>query len=173
MMDYSLRELESFMAVAEELSFTRAAGRLQMAQPALSRHVRSLEDRLGARLFDRTNRAVALTAAGRQFYTDVRAPLLRLEEASAAVKRTARGEVSRLEVGFVSSLLGAELAGVFRRFRAAVPRVQLRLQDRIPAEQLRSTTLQHRNARSVDVRPGNVLGPPHHRPVVAVHAAAA
>src|SRR5437868_1462780 len=125
MIDYSLRELESFMAVAEELSFTRAAGRLRLAQPALSRHVRSLEDRLGARLFDRTNRAVALTAAGRQFYDDVRAPLLRLQEASAAAKRTAQGETARLEVGFVSSLLGPELAGAFRRFRTAFPRVQL------------------------------------------------
>jgi DNA-binding transcriptional LysR family regulator len=138
MIDYSLRELESFMAVAEELSFTRAAGRLRLAQPALSRHVRTLEVRLGVRLFDRTNRAVALTVAGRQFYADVRAPLLRLQEASAAAKRAARGESARLELGFISSLLGPELANVFRRFRAAHSGVQLRLQDQIPAEQLRA-----------------------------------
>src|SRR6185436_13672750 len=98
MIEYSLRELEAFRAVAEELSFTRAAARLRLAQPALSRHVRSLEDRLGLRLFDRTNRAVALTVAGRQFYGDVLGPLLRLEEAAAAAKRAARGETVRLEV---------------------------------------------------------------------------
>jgi DNA-binding transcriptional LysR family regulator len=138
MIDYSLRELESFLAVAEELSFTRGARRLRLAQPALSRHVRTLEDRLGVRLFDRTNRAVALTGPGRQFYADIHEPLLRLQEASAAAKRAARGEAARLEVGFISSLLGPELADVFRRFRAANPRVQLRLQDRIPAEQLRA-----------------------------------
>src|SRR4051794_32759595 len=138
MIDYSLRELESFLAVAEELSFTRAAARLRLAQPALSRHVRTLEDRLGLRLFDRTNRAVALTVAGRQFYADVRDPLLRLQEASATAKRAARGETTRLEIGFISSLLGPELADVFRRFRGAHPTIQLRLQDRTPVEQLRA-----------------------------------
>lgn len=137
MIDYSLRELESFLAVADELSFTRGAARLRLAQPALSRHVRTLEGRLGVRLFDRTNRAVALTVAGRQFHADVREPLLRLQEASATAKRAARGEVARLEVGFISSLLGPELADLLRRFRNAHPQVQLRLHDRIPAEQVR------------------------------------
>jgi len=138
MIDYSLRELESFLAVARELSFTRAAGRLRLAQPALSRHVRTLEGRLGVRLFDRTNRSVVMTVAGRQFYADIQGPLLRLQEASAAAKRAARGETARLELGFISSLLGPELAEVFRRFRTAHQRVQVRLQDLIPTEQLRA-----------------------------------
>src|SRR5437016_5171989 len=113
MIDFSLRELESFLAVAEELSFTRAAKRLRLAQPPLSRHIRSLEDRLGVRLFERTNRTVALTLAGRAFYAEVREPLLSLERAAASAKRAASGALARLELGFVSSLLGPELADLF------------------------------------------------------------
>ena len=63
-MDYSLRELECFVAVAEELSFTKAARRLHLAQPPLSRHIRVLEEKMGAPLFERSQRGVALTAAG-------------------------------------------------------------------------------------------------------------
>jgi LysR family transcriptional regulator, benzoate and cis,cis-muconate-responsive activator of ben and cat genes len=138
MIEYSLRELESFVAVAEELSFTRAAARLRLAQPPLSRHIRTLEDRLGLRLFDRTNRSVALTAGGRAFYAEVQGPLLALQGAGAAAQRATAGETARLELGFVSALLGPELAEVLRRFRAAHPSVQLTLQDRTPADQLRA-----------------------------------
>jgi DNA-binding transcriptional LysR family regulator len=138
MIEYSLRELEAFVAVAEELSFTRAAARLRLAQPPLSRHIRTLEDRLGLRLFERSNRHVALTVAGRAFYAEVQDPLLRLQRAAATARRAAAGETARLEIGFVSSLLGPELTEVFRRFRATHPEVQLTLQDRIPAEQLRA-----------------------------------
>lgn len=138
MIEYSLRELESFVAVAEELSFTRAAARLRLAQPPLSRHIRTLEERLGVQLFERTNRRVALTAAGRSFYAEVQDPLLRLQRAGAAARRAAAGETAKLEIGFVSSLLGPQLTDVFRRFRTRYPAVQLTLQDRIPAEQLRA-----------------------------------
>src|SRR5688572_23602850 len=138
MIEYSIRELESFVAVAEELSFTRAAARLRLAQPPLSRHIRTLEERLGVRLFERTNRSVSLTAAGRTFYVEVHDPLLKLQRAASAAQRAALGETARLEIGFVSSLLGPDLADVFRRFRAAHPQVQLTLQDRIPADELRA-----------------------------------
>lgn len=138
MTEYSLRELESFVAVAEELSFTRAAARLRLAQPPLSRHIRTLEARLGLRLFERTNRSVALTAAGRSFYTEVKEPLLKLQRAGAAARRAAAGETARLEIGFVSSLLGSELAEVFRGYREKHPAVQLTLHDLIPAEQIRA-----------------------------------
>src|SRR5262245_13006043 len=121
MIEYSIRELEAFVAVAEELSFTRAAARLRLAQPPLSRHIRTLEERLGVRLFDRTNRSVALTEAGRSFYSEVQEPLVRLQRAAAVARRAATGETARLEIGFVSSLLGPELTEVFRRFHAAHP----------------------------------------------------
>jgi LysR family transcriptional regulator, benzoate and cis,cis-muconate-responsive activator of ben and cat genes len=138
MIEYSLRELEAFVAVAEELSFTRAAARLRLAQPPLSRHIRTLEERLGVRLFERNNRSVALTAAGRTFYAEVREPLLRLQRAGAAAQRASAGETARLEIGFVSSLLSPELTELLREFRVAHPGIQLTLQDRIPAEQLQA-----------------------------------
>jgi len=138
MIEFSLRELESFIAVAEELSFTRAAARLRLAQPPLSRHIRTLEERLGVRLFERTNRRVALTAAGRAFYAEVQPPLVRLEHAAGAAQRAAAGATADLAIGFVSSLLGPELTELFRRFHVAQPQVQLALHDRTPSEQLRA-----------------------------------
>lgn len=136
-MDYSLRELECFSAVAEQLSFTRAAARLHLAQPPLSRHIRTLEEKLGARLFDRKARKVSLTAAGNRFQEETRGLLAQLERAGEAARRVAGGELSRLRVGFVSAVLTSELVDIFRSFRAKFPSVQILLHDLPPAEQLR------------------------------------
>jgi DNA-binding transcriptional LysR family regulator len=138
MYDYSLRELECFVAVAEELSFTRAARRIHLAQPPLSRHIRSLEARLGARLFDRSARAVSLTAPGRAFLADIQGALAQLQRAGEGAKRAARGETARLELGFVSAVLGPLLVDVLQGFRREHPGVHLTLHDALPAEQLRS-----------------------------------
>lgn len=143
-MDYSLRELECFTAVAEELSFTRAARRLHLAQPPLSRHIRALEDKLGAALFDRSGRRVALTAAGAIFYEETRTILPQLRRASETTRRFVSGETARLRLGFVSAVLRPELVEVLRAFREQHPSVQLLMQDSPPAEQLaalRSGTL--------------------------------
>lgn len=138
MTDYSLRELECFVAVAEELSFTRAARRLHLSQPPLSRHVQSLEARLGTRLFERSRRAVALTPAGRALLADTKAALAQLQRAAERAKRAARGETARLDVGFVSAVLSPGLISVFQRYRQENPAVQLTLHDRPPTEQLRA-----------------------------------
>lgn len=135
-MDYSLRELECFTAVAEELSFTRAAQKLHLAQPPLSRHVRALEEKLGAPLFTRADRRVALTPAGALFYEETRTVLPQLARAGEATRRFASGETAVLRLGFVSAVLSPELVEVLRRFRARHPRVQLHVQDGSPAEQL-------------------------------------
>lgn len=135
-MDFSLRELECFTAVAEELSFTRAAQRLHLAQPPLSRHVRALEDRLGVVLFDRTGRKVALTPAGAVFYEETRTVMPQLARAGETTRRFASGATARLRLGFVSAVLSPELVEVLRRFRARHPAVQLLMQDLPPAEQL-------------------------------------
>ncbi|HEY9250730.1 MAG TPA: LysR family transcriptional regulator, partial [Rariglobus sp.] len=95
-MNYSLRELECFTAVAEELSFTRAARKLHLAQPPLSRHVRMLEEKLGAPLFTRANRKVALTSAGALFYEETRTVLPQLLHAGEATRRFASGETVSL-----------------------------------------------------------------------------
>ncbi|MEI9897369.1 MAG: LysR substrate-binding domain-containing protein [Chthoniobacter sp.] len=135
-MDFSLRELECFTAVAEELSFTRAAQKLHLAQPPLSRHVRALEDRLGTALFDRSGRKVALTAAGAVFYEETRTILPQLIRAGETTRRFASGQTERLRLGFVSAVLSPELVEVLRSFRQRHPEVQLRMQDLPPAEQL-------------------------------------
>lgn len=135
-MNYSLRELECFTAVAEELSFTRAAKRLALAQPPLSRHIRALEEKMGTRLFERDQHRVGLTPAGVIFLEETRGILPQLQRAGDAVHRAARGEVVRLRLGFVSAVLNPELVGVLQRFRALNPNVQISLQDAAPSEQL-------------------------------------
>lgn len=155
MIDYSLRELECFVAVAEELSFTRAARRLRLSQPPLSRHIQSLEARLGAALFLRTPRAVALTAVGRAFLSDTRGALAQLQRAGDAAKRAASGEHSRLALGFVSAVLNPRLIGIFQRYRAGHPTVQLTLQDSPPAEQLRAIQEGRLDGGFVGSTPGN------------------
>jgi len=135
-MDYSLRELECFVAVAETLSFTRAARRIHLSQPPLSRHIRTLEEKIGARLFDRDRRMVTLTPAGALFYEETRDLLPRLVRAAESARRAGRGERARLRIGFVSAVLSAELVDCFRRFRAAHPGTQIMLHDCPPAEQL-------------------------------------
>ncbi len=136
-MEYSLRELECFTAVAEELSFTRAARRLHLSQPPLSRHIRALEEKIGAQLFIREPRAVALTPAGRLFHEESRGILAQLARAGEAARRSAHGESDRLRLGMVSAVLSGEIAGLLRQFREAHPSVQIALHDLPPAEQLR------------------------------------
>lgn len=138
MIDYSLRELECFVAVAEELSFTRAAQRLNLSQPPLSRHIQSLEARLGVPLFSRSPRAVALTTSGQAFLAETKAAMTQLRGAAERAKRAARGETERLDLGFVSAVLNPDLIGIFQRFRAEHAGVQLTLHDVPPAEQLRA-----------------------------------
>lgn len=135
-MDYSLRELECFTAVAEELSFTRAAQKLNLAQPPLSRHVRVLEEKLGAALFQRGPRRVALTPAGAVFYEETRTVLPQLRRAGEATRRFAAGETETLRLGFVSAVLSPELVETLQRFRMKYPHVQLVVQDGSPAELL-------------------------------------
>ncbi len=135
-MEYTLRELECFTAVAEELSFTRAARRLHLAQPPLSRHIQTLEAKIGTALFERSRRAVALTPAGNVFFEESRGLLAQLARAGEAARRSGHGEVERLRLGFVSAVLSPDLVECFRRFRIAHPAVQILLQDSPPADQL-------------------------------------
>ncbi len=135
-MEYSLRELECFVAVAEELSFTRAAQKLRLAQPPLSRHIRQLEEKLGTDLFDRAPRRISLTAAGALFYEETRTVLPQLLRAGEMTRRFVSGQTERLRLGFVSAVLSPELVTVLRTFRERHPDVQVIVQDCPPAEQL-------------------------------------
>lgn len=131
-----LNELECFVAVAEELNFSRAARRLHMSQPPLSRQIQSLESKLGVKLLERSTRAVSLTSAGALYLQDVRHILTRLDCAAASAQRAAGGEVSRLRVAFVGALLDEGLVRALQALRRRHVQCQIHLADLPPAAQL-------------------------------------
>jgi len=131
-----LRELECFVAVAENLNFSRAARQLNLSQPPLTRHVQSLEEKLGTRLFHRNTHAVSLTNAGALFLQDAEAILRHLQRATESVRRVAHGETIRLRLAFVGALLDAKLVRLIQQFRTAHPTYQVEITDLSPASQL-------------------------------------
>jgi DNA-binding transcriptional LysR family regulator len=132
-----LRHLRYFVAVAEELHFRRAAERLHISQPPLSQQIRQLEEAVGATLLVRNQRRVELTAAGAAYYARARDILDAVEDAAREARRVQRGEVGRLDVGFVGSALYSVVPDILRAFRARHPDVGLRLRELGTAEQLR------------------------------------
>lgn len=123
------RQFRYFIAVADELSFSRAAKRLNVSQPPLSKQIMALEDELGAPLFARNKRHVELTQAGAIFLERARFAMKEMDEAAEMVRRASRGEAGALRIGFVSSvpMLDA-FAELLRNFRAAYPKVRVELQ---------------------------------------------
>lgn len=133
-----LRHLRYFVAVAEELNFTRAASRLRVAQPALSRQMKDLEDELDTALFERGHSGVQLTRAGKALYQRARALLA---EAAAAVNeaRMAGGVISgRVVLGFPSGIHLNYLAPVIARFRASHPNVEFDYYHGLPEQQMKA-----------------------------------
>lgn len=121
------RHLEYFLAVAEELNFTRAARRLHVVQSGVSAAVRALEHELGAPLFERTSKQVALTAAGEALLPEARATLAAAQAARDAVGQVAGGLRGTVRVGTMTSIALIDLPGLFGRFHADHPRVGIRL----------------------------------------------
>ncbi len=128
-MNLELRQLRYFVAVAEELHFGRAAERLHMTQPPLSQAIQGLEELLGAPLFLRNRRTVALTAGGEALLPEARRMLLQSGELPELVRRAAAGEAGRLALAFVSSADYSVLPPFLRQYRAAYPDVQIALQE--------------------------------------------
>lgn len=128
-MDAHLRDLRYFVAVAEELSFTRAAERLFVSQPALSKQIKQLEEQLRVRLLDRDRRAVSLTAAGRALLPAAREMLVAWDEAQRAVSDAAAREASVLTVGMSTSVGRGLLADVRERFIERRPTWSIRFRQ--------------------------------------------
>ncbi|TCV94714.1 LysR family transcriptional regulator [Luteibacter rhizovicinus] len=136
-MSIELRHLRYFIAVADELHFSRAAERLGISQPPLSQQIRDLERMLGVRLLRRTNRRVELTDAGTVYLDAARAILAQVEEASDLARRAERGEVGELRVAFTRSTpLTAMIPRAILAFRQAFPAVRLILEERNTLQQI-------------------------------------
>jgi DNA-binding transcriptional LysR family regulator len=132
-----LRQLEYFLAVAEDLNFRRAAERLHMTQPPLSQQIRQLEIEMGLTLFDRSTRRVQLTAAGEVFRQSASRLLRQLQDSIAEARDVASGLAGQLALGFVPSATIEILPPILREFRSAFPGVRLVLHELNPEQQVR------------------------------------
>ncbi len=130
-----LRQLRYFIAVAEEMNITRAAQRLHMTQPPLSRQLQLIEDEIGLPLFERGARPLKLTDAGRVLYAQARRVLEQADELAPLTRRLAQA-AERIVIGFVPSTLYGALPEVIRAFREAAPAVELSLIEMFTLEQL-------------------------------------
>lgn len=130
-----LRHLRYFHVVAETLSFSRAAERLHIAQPPLSRQIRQLEEMLGVELIDRDSRPIALTVAGKFFYEQTRQVVSRLREIEEGVRQIARDQRVWFGIGFVPSVMCGLLPELIRQFRLAEPGVETGFTELVTAEQ--------------------------------------
>jgi DNA-binding transcriptional LysR family regulator len=120
-----LRHLRYFVAVAEELHFRKAAERLHVAQPAVSEQVRKLEQELGVKLFDRSQRSVALTIAGAALLEEARRVLRQAEVAQQAARTAGAQATTRLRIGCLADSLPASVPRALRHLAVAAPRVQV------------------------------------------------
>ena len=116
-----LRHLSYFKMVAEELNFTKAAAKLHISQPPLSRQIKELEEELGVQLFVRDNKRVSLTDAGRYFKTEVEAILDKLEEAKRVTREIHESVSGELKIGYISSVYQSALAEVLKTMHGEFP----------------------------------------------------
>lgn len=156
---FELSQLRCFVAVAEELNFGRAAARLNMTQPPLSRQIQLLEHHVGTRLLERSSRQVRLTAAGRGFLPEA-ARILRLaDEAAVNARRLAAGAAGSLAVGFTASVGYRLLPLLVKQLRARCPGLHLTLREMVTSAQLEAL-----DARQIDL--GLLRPPVEHRDLV-------
>ena len=147
-----LRHLRYFQAVAEEGSFTRAAARLHMAQPPLSRQIRQFEEELGVQLFERTTRVLRLTDAGRFLLEQSRLLTARLEEVVEGTRRLGQTQRRWFGIGFVPSTLYGFVPELIRQLRGADPRVEVGLAEMTTLPQLEAL-----KAGRIDLGIGRIL----------------
>lgn len=133
---FELSQLRCFVAVGQELHFGRAAERLNMTQPPLSRQIRLLEHQVGTPLLERTSRVVRFTAAGRAFFPEAGRILRLADEAAAAARRIAKGEQGAIAIGFTATFGYGLLPDMVRRLRQRVAGLSLTLKEMVTSEQL-------------------------------------
>ena len=124
-----IKHLRAFETLAQELHFGRAAQRLSIVQPALSMQIKLLEEELGVRLFERNRHSVALTQVGTIFLPEARATLHQAAHAADVARASGRGEIGRVRLGFISSVLPQLLPDLIRTLHERFPRIELELKD--------------------------------------------
>ena len=132
-----LRQIRSFLSIAETLHFGRTAELIHISQPALSLQIRALEEEIGVRLFERNRRKTTLTAAGFAFRDDAAAALSQLEQAIRRARLAAKGKLGLLRIGFISTAGREIVPDIVRQFRKSNPEVELCLRNILTAEQVR------------------------------------
>jgi DNA-binding transcriptional LysR family regulator len=131
-----IRHLRYFRVLAEQLHFTKAAGLLNIAQPALSHQIKQLEEELGAQLVERTNRRVRLTAAGEVFRDRAARILEQVDRAVRETSRVGQGEAGNLVIGVVSTAVCSVLPELLRSLRREAPQILVDIHEMEPAEQV-------------------------------------
>src|SRR5437870_1381255 len=130
-----LRHLRYFIAVAEEENVSRAALKLHVSQPGISRQIRDLEDEIGFQLFERTAKSLKLTDAGKIFLREARAVLQRADDAVKNAQAVAGGS-GELHIGYAPSLTARFLPQTLRAFQIVAPKVRVKLHDCSTVEML-------------------------------------
>ena len=130
-----LRHLRYFVCVADELNFTKAARRLRVAQPALSRQIRRLEEELGGSLLERDSRGVRLTNAGKAFRAEAGTILRQSEQAVRVARQTGGGERGPLNLAYIWGLFHSMVPPMLERFRRRCPETAVHLFDLAPVQQ--------------------------------------
>jgi len=131
-----LRQLRYFIVLAEELHFGRAAQRLAITQPPLSGAIKALEDELGAILFERSSKRVALTPAGMALRAEAQQVIERMQRATAAVHAVSKGFQGRLEIGITGTMLYREPPHIVQRFQATMPGIEVLLRELSSTQQI-------------------------------------
>lgn len=146
-----LQRYRHFVAVAEELHFSRAAARLSISQPQLSQSIKRLERAIGVQLIERTHNFVALTPAGHGFLEEARRCLMYADRAERTALMIASGELARLRIGFTTHILPDVLSGAIQVFREQNPDIELRLEEGESAGQLHHLKDGHLDLALVDL----------------------
>lgn len=131
----TLRQLRQFLTVAETMNIRKAAERLHMAQPPLTAAIRHMEEALGTRLFERTNRITALTPAGKVLQKEAATTLMQMERSMLLTKRAGQGMTGTLRIGFVATAVRHLLPETIARFHFSCPEVVLELKEMTTAQQ--------------------------------------
>ena len=149
---FDLRQMRYFVAVAEALNFRRAAEQLNVAQPALSRAIRQLEERLGAKLLERSNRWVELTEVGSVFLEGCRRTLSSAEQTARDTRKAQNGELGHLAIGYTDFAIIGVLPEIIQEFRSRYPEITVELVHMVTFVQLEALA-------KGDIQVGAMTGP--------------